>query len=160
VQIEKNLQSDYHPVWRWSMGKVRWKSVILGGLLAGLVINVIAYLVDGVILQSNWADALKTVGHAPAFSGGELAAFLIIGFLTGIFTIWLYAAIRPRYGAGPNAAVCAGIAVWVIGTLLPILGPMVIHMYSRHLMAYDTLAGLIEVVLGAVAGAWLCKEQG
>ena len=43
--------------------------------------------------------------------------FLAWGFLVGIFAVWLYAAIRPRYGAGPKTALCAGAAVWGIGYL-------------------------------------------
>src|SRR5207249_3963498 len=41
--------------------------------------------------------------------------FLAWGFLVGIFAVWLYAAIRPRYGAGPKTALCAGAAVWGLG---------------------------------------------
>lgn len=28
--------------------------------------------------------------------------------------IWLYAAIRPRYGPGPRTAIIAGFAMWLI----------------------------------------------
>ena len=35
----------------------------------------------------------------------------------GIAAVWLYAAIRPRYGAGPRTAVIAGLAVWVMADL-------------------------------------------
>jgi hypothetical protein len=32
--------------------------------------------------------------------GAELTMFTVWGFLVGIFAVWLYAGIRPRYGAG------------------------------------------------------------
>jgi hypothetical protein len=34
--------------------------------------------------------------------GAQLAMFIAWGFLVGIVAIWLYAGIRPRYGAGPK----------------------------------------------------------
>jgi hypothetical protein len=40
-------------------------------------------------------------------------SFVLWGFLVGIFAVWLYAAIRPRYGDGPKTALCAGAVVWV-----------------------------------------------
>ncbi|HSE60477.1 MAG TPA: hypothetical protein VLA99_17380 [Nitrospiraceae bacterium] len=30
--------------------------------------------------------------------------------------LWLYAAIRPRFGAGPKTALYAGLGVWVLGS--------------------------------------------
>jgi dipeptide/tripeptide permease len=92
-------------------------------------------------------------------SGAQIAAFNVSGFLMGIFTVWLYAAIRPRYGAGPKAAVCAGAAVWALGYLPAGVAPMVLHILPRRLMAIGIAAGLIEVIVAALVGAWLYKEE-
>ena len=37
--------------------------------------------------------------------------------MLGIASVWLYAAIRPRYGAGAGTAIMAGVAVWVMAHL-------------------------------------------
>ena len=37
-----------------------------------------------------------------------LGSFVIWGLFVGIFPVWLYAAIRPRYGAGLKTALGAG----------------------------------------------------
>jgi MFS family permease len=92
-------------------------------------------------------------------SGAQIAAFNVSGFLMGIFTVWLYAAIRPRYGTGPKAAACAGAAVWALGYLLAGVAPMVLHILPRRLMAIGIAAGLIEVIVAALVGAWLYKEE-
>jgi hypothetical protein len=42
-----------------------------------------------------------------------MAAHLLWGFVVGIAAIWLYAAIRPRYGPGAATALRAGFAVWL-----------------------------------------------
>ena len=59
--------------------------------------------------------AVRALGRE--VGGGALLMFLAWGFLVGIFAVWLYAAIRPRYGAGPKTALCAGAAVWGLGYL-------------------------------------------
>ena len=141
------------------MAKINWSRVILGGLVAGLVINAGEYLVNGVILEARWAAVMQGL-NKPPMNGAQIAAFNVWGFLVGIFTVWLYAAIRPRYGTGPSTAVCAGAAVWALGYLLAGVAPMVLHILPRHLMAYGIAAGLIEVIVAALVGGWLYKEEG
>ena len=48
-------------------------------------------------------------------------------FLIGLFAGWLYAAIRPRYGAGPKTALCAGLFVWFLGYLLTSVTPFLLN---------------------------------
>jgi len=58
-----------------------------------------------------------------------------------------------------KTAILAGLAFWVIGVALPNFGFMWVGgLYSHHLTAYTTLGGLVEVVVGAIAGATLYKE--
>lgn len=141
------------------MDNINWNRVILGGLLAGVIINAFEYVVNGVVLQQDWAEAMKSLGKPETMSGAQIAAFNVVGFLVGIFTIWFYAAVRPRYGAGPTTAVCAGAAVWAIGNFIPSIAPMFLHIFPRRLMAIGILIGLVETIAGALAGAWLYKEE-
>jgi hypothetical protein len=39
-----------------------------------------------------------------------------------MWIMWLYAAIRPRYGPGPKTAAVAGFALWFIGSGLMLSG--------------------------------------
>ena len=59
--------------------------------------------------------------------------FTVWGFLVGILAIWLYAAIRPRYGAGSKTALYAGAAVWGLGYLLGSVMPLALHLFPRRL---------------------------
>ncbi len=90
--------------------------------------------------------------------GGALLMFLAWGFLVGIFAVWLYAAIRPRYAAGPKTALCAGAAVWGLGYLLAAVGPIALHLFPRQIIAIGLAVGLVEVLVGTLAGAWLYRE--
>ncbi len=136
------------------MSGINWSRVLPGGLIAGLILNAGRYLVNGVLLREKWNEAVK--GAPTDISSGVQIA--IVGFLAGIFVVWLYAAIRPRYGAGPKTAVLAGIAVWVLGYLLAWGTPMAMHLLPADLILTGIAAGLINVVLAALAGAWLYNE--
>lgn len=132
--------------------------VILGGLVAGIVADILGYLVDGVLLAPRWAAGMKLLGHG-AFAPNQWIGFNLLGLVGGIVTIWIYAAIRPQFGAGAKTAVLAGLVVWVVGALMPNLSFMWLGgLFARHLTVYTTAGALVEIVIGAVAGAALYKE--
>ena len=93
------------------MGKISIARVLLGGIVAGIVGNVLGYLVDGLMLAPRWAAAMKTLDR-PEFSGNQFVAFNLIGLLYGILVVGLYALMRPHFGAGPKTAVYAGLGAW------------------------------------------------
>jgi hypothetical protein len=141
------------------MGKINTGRVFLAGIVAGIVSDALGSLVDGVLLAPRWADDMAGLGR-PAFTPGQIVQFNALGLIAGIFLVWLYAAIRPRYGAGPVTALKAGFAFWVIGYLIPNLGFMwVPHLFTYHLTAYTTAGNLVETIAAALAGAALYKES-
>ena len=127
------------------MGRINWTRVILGGLVAGVIINISEYVLNGVVLAKDMEAAISALGRQ--MGGGALAMFIAWGFLVGIFAVWLYAAIRPRYGAGPKTAACAGAAVWGLGYLLASVTPLALHLFP------GLAVGLVEVIAGTLAGA-------
>jgi hypothetical protein len=118
--------------------------VILGGLVAGVIINIFEFVLNGVVLAKDMEAATTALGRQ--VGGNQLAMFIGWGFLVGIFAIWLYAAIRPRYGAGAKTALCAGAAVWGLGYLLAAVTPIALHLFPRHIMAIGLAVGLVEVL--------------
>jgi hypothetical protein len=115
--------------------------------------------VDGVLLAARWSGELSLLGHVE-FSSDQLIWFNVLGLFGGIAAIWVYAAIRPRFGAGALTAIYAGFAVWFIGTLLPNVSFMwIAGLFSKHLTLFTTAGALVEVVVGTVAGAALYTES-
>jgi hypothetical protein len=141
------------------MGKINIGRVLLGGVVAGIVGDILGYLVDGVMLAPRWAFAQKQLGK-PEFSVNQMVMFNAIGLVYRILTIWLYAAMRPRFGAGLKTAVYAGLAAWVIGSLLPNAGFWVAGMLPRGLTVFTTAGAIIELTVAALAGAALYKKRG
>ena len=139
------------------MAKVNTGRVILGGLLAGLIIDVSESILNTVVLgQAN--DALMQARNLPPMDNRMIAWFMVLGFLPGIGTVWLYAAIRTRYGAGPATAIVAAVGVWFLAYLYPSAFLVVMGMFPAGLTALALLWGLAEIILASVAGAWLYSE--
>jgi hypothetical protein len=141
------------------MQRINWTRVILGGLLAGVVINIGEFLVNGILLADRWAAGMKALNRSSDLGALPYVIFNLWGFLIGLFALWLYATIRPRFGAGPRTAVIAAIATWVPGSLLASMAPMALHLFSRRLFAFGVACALVEIVLGTLIGGWLYKER-
>jgi hypothetical protein len=140
------------------MGRINIGRVILGGIVAGIVMDLLGYLVDGLMLAEKWSDDMILLGRSE-FSTTQLVEFNLLGIVSGLVAVWIYAGIRPRFGAGVMTATYAGIAVWIVGVLLPNASFMyVTHLFSKSLTLDTTLGGLAEVVVGTIAGAALYQE--
>src|SRR2546425_12235665 len=96
------------------MGKINMQKVLIGGLIAGVVLNIVDYVLYGVVLKAQMAAAMQALGKPP-IAGNTILWFVFLDFVVGVFLVWLYAAIRPRYGAGPATAGQAGVAPPVPG---------------------------------------------
>lgn len=133
--------------------------VLLGGLLAGVVINGIEYIANGVLLKDAWARAMQAMGRPEGFTTGAMGMFIVCGFLLGIASVWLYAAICTRYGAGSNTAIRAGVVAWVLGSLIPNLASYPMGFFPTGLLVIASIIALVEIVLGTIAGSRFYKEE-
>ena len=139
------------------MGKMNWVRVLLCGVLTGGIWYLLALLVFVFALgETEFVTAVEATAR-PTFAG-PLSFFLHLGL--GIWTIWLYAAIRPRFGPGPKTAVLTGFALWIVGVLVDAMKFSMgfIPLPIGALLA-PVAAGLPIIVLATVAGAWLYQED-
>jgi hypothetical protein len=131
--------------------------VVLGGLLAGAVINISELVLNGMVLSADLESALARLS-LPPMSPRALGIFLIMGFVLGIVTVWVYAAIRPRFEAGPTTAACAGLLVWFLAYCWGSMGYLVLGIFPARVVLIGMIWGIFELVVAAVAGAWLYRE--
>ena len=85
------------------MNKINVGRVLLGGFVAGLVLNIGEFVLNGIILAPHMEADMKRMGLTPPGNG---FAVLAVGFtfVFGIVTILTYALMRPRLGPGPKTA--------------------------------------------------------
>jgi hypothetical protein len=136
--------------------------VLLGGLAAGLVmllsqiaLHAVVLADEGRELVSDWA----TRGLDASSALEPSIPLTAVIFLVGLTTVWVYAAIRPRFGPGPRTAFYAGLAVWVVChfyTGVYIHAGVVI--FPPRMVWLPVAWTFFEVQLGALVGAWLYRE--
>jgi len=136
-------------------GKINWTRVIVCGLLTGVVWTVLSAL-------STWflgAGFNAAVGGNKIFAptAGLFAFLFTLNLLGGIWAIWLYAAIRPRYGPGAKTAVLVGLAWWFVSSLADWTW---VSLGFVPVTAFIWLSAIAipELIVAALIGAWLYKE--
>jgi len=144
------------------MGKINVPKVLIGGLIAGVVLSIIDVLLYGAVLKAPMEVAWHAVGR-PAMSDAlrsiEVPASIFLDLVAGVFLVWMYAAIRPRFGAGPGTAVKAGLAGWFLAALLSTMFTAQ-GIMPGNIMIITTLVLLVEYPLAAVIGAKFYTESG
>ena len=138
------------------MGKINWSRVIGGGLVAGLVGDVLQAL-NGFLMKAQAEQMMKSI-HKEMVEPRALVAHLVWSFVLGIAAIWLYAAIRPRYGPGPATALRAGFAVWIFAHATFAIGTVTLGIFPGRLMAIVAAVALVERIVSTLAGAAIYRE--
>ncbi|SRR5216683_5318044 len=138
------------------MNKIKWNRAFLGGLLAGVIINLSEFITNGVVLANQWEVAMKALGRS--MSSSALISFAILGFMSGFAIVLLYARARPCLGPGARTAILTGLVFWIIGYGLPSFGFSAVGLVPRRLFLIGTIVGLVEAILASIVGAWLYEE--
>jgi hypothetical protein len=141
------------------MGTMNLTRIIIGGLLAGLLLNIGEYVLNEIILAKQWV-AVRSQFGIDEISAGQAAAFVLITLLSGIVLIWIYAAIRPRFGPGPFTAVIAGLTLWAIAWLLIGASLYSAGMFPLGMTITTIVWGVFEAPIAAVVGAWPTRYAG
>jgi len=138
------------------MGNINMARVILGGLVAGLVINIGEFLLNGMVL----ADQMRNFMTQHNFTEPKnfIAIAVALTFVLGIVIVLGYACIRPRLGPGVKTAIIAGLFAWFGIYFYSGIINGVLFGIPMNTMIMVIVWGLVEFCLGAIAGAWLYKE--
>ena len=140
------------------MGKINWGRVVLCGFLTGVVWGVL-YAIALPLVGRDFMAALPGGfgGHIPGTTAALRAIVMISPLVLGISTMWLYAAIRPRYGPGPKTAAVAGFALWFFGSWVD-ASWAALGAVPLGALVGPVAASLPIALVAAVVGAWPYKE--
>ncbi|MGH7709906.1 MAG: hypothetical protein ACREOG_01400 [Gemmatimonadaceae bacterium] len=139
---------------------INTQKVVVGGLAAGVVANVIGFVLFGLLLGARFeaeATAVAPALQGRGMSGSAITTNVLATFVVGLLLVWLYAAIRPRFGPGMKTATYAALVVWVCGFLFH-LDWLTAGLMSAGTYAMAAIAALIQVVAAAGIGGMLYKE--
>lgn len=138
------------------MGKINVGRVVLGGLLAGLILNIGEYLLNAKVLEAQMKSFMTQ--HNFTEPPNFIAIAVVMTFVLGIVIVLGYACIRPRCGAGVKTAIIAGLFAWFGVYVYGGIVNGVLFGIPMNTMIMVTVWGLVEYAVAAVAGAWLYKE--
>jgi hypothetical protein len=141
------------------MGHINCGRVIIGGIVAAVILFVAGFIIHGAILGADWME-WQNAGHMPlALShGAAVVIWIIVSLVNGLSGVWIYAGIRPRYGAGPKTALIAGLLIWLLGGLVAALAQYALGNVPHRVVVIGAIGGLIADLIAMVAGAYFYKE--
>lgn len=140
------------------MGKINAGRVLLAGLVAGLILNIGEFLLNGVIMAKQMEEQFFHKFNLAPPGASSLAILFAITFAMGVVMVFVYAAIRPRFGAGPKTAAIAGLAAWFSVYVYSNIGGFALGLVPAKTAVIVTAWGLLEYLLAALIGAALYKE--
>lgn len=140
------------------MASINTGRLVLGTIAAGLVINVVETVVNTFIVADAMAELLASMNLEPV-GGAAIAGYILLAFALGFLIVWTYAAIRPRYGAGPATAMRAGLAVWAAFYLLGVGSTWLMGVAPSHLYLHTLLYTLPMMLAAAYVGGRVYRED-
>jgi hypothetical protein len=134
--------------------------LLFGGLAAGLVLFLVTGVVNGAILNADfqaWLQSMGSLIHPPA-QPIPMALWTLMSFIYGLAGVWLYASIRPRFGAGPKTALMSGLMLWTVSKLATALDLIALGILPGKIIAGELLGSLVATLAAILVGGWLYRE--
>ncbi len=139
------------------MNKINFPRVVLGGLVAGVVLNIGEFLLNDFVLGPQMKELMARL-NVPDPGTTFLTVAVLSTLVIGVVIVWVYAAMRPRLGPGPKTAICAGVIGWIfVCVYCGVINGMIVQV-PRNMMVIAIVWCFFEYTVAAIAGAWLYKE--
>ena len=140
------------------MAAINYGRVLAGGLVAGVVANIVDF-VSAIVLSEDLARMAQrlNLNQNLLASSSVAVTWVIVDFVYGLLLVWTYAAIRPRFGPGPATAARAGVLLWVAVTAI-LFGFLSMGVFTPDTYYKSSAFALASSVLAALAGGYVYKE--
>ncbi len=137
------------------MGKINVGKLIIGGLAAGVVLNIGDYVINEIILKDTFAAVMTARNIAP--EAMNMATLVALDFAMALLLVFTYAAIRTRFGAGPKTAIVAGLMVAMI------TGVQAAYFVGMGMFTWDVWApaaalSTVDLIIASLVGGALYSE--
>jgi hypothetical protein len=151
---------------------INTQKVLIGGIAAGVVMNVIDFISYKLPVFENPIGPRITLGarmmaESEAFKPGMSQAMMtssamisniVMDLVLGILLVWTYAAIRPRFGPGMKTATYVAVLFWILAGIF-LSGYLHMGMMSSGLWWTFAFIGLVNFWVSAWVGARLYSED-
>ena len=134
------------------------KAILISGFVAGIAICIGAIMMVAPIF-SNEISIVLHHRNLPDLNAIATVYFFGISFVFGIFLMFLYAALRHRFGSKIKTAVIAALIVWVLAYLLNNISLVVYGFMPIKLALLGIFWGLIGLLLAGVIGSRIYERH-
>lgn len=147
------------------MNRINYRRVLLGGFVAGLALIAAEFVVELLVLGNipglgSEQERVSSLGLSrQAWGPASLVIQLLIPFLGSLLMVWVYAAIRPRFGPGPRTALIVSAAFLFYWMMLLIYFTN-IGLFTLKMSIASFVDNLIVIPIAVLVGAWLYRENG
>lgn len=130
--------------------------VVVGGLVASVVANLLDYVFQGILLRSDFEVMQQRLNLDPAAANNPVP-WIVVDFVLGFLLIVTYVGFRTRWGPGPKTAIYAGIIVF--GSIASIMGALAaIGIFPIDTYLKSSALTLVTITCASLAGAYVYKE--
>ncbi len=140
------------------MTKINTARLVVGGLVAGVIMNVVSLLSAGLYL-SEMMELLESRGIQPPDGVLPMVVYLLMRFVWGFVAVWFYVVARPRFGPGFKTALLVGFVFWLGGVFLGVVSYGMMGMFPLDMLAQWAAITLVGILASTVVGAWIYREQ-
>jgi peptidoglycan/LPS O-acetylase OafA/YrhL len=142
---------------------INTKRVIIAGLAAGLVMNILDFILNGFV----FADRMKAemnafkpgMGDAMAqMDTNTIIGYVIMDFVLGMLLAYTYAAMRPRFGAGPKTSIIAAVVLWIFAGIIS-ANYLIMGMMSQGLWWSVAIGYLVCLIIATLVAGAVYKEE-
>ena len=139
------------------MGKINLGRVLLGGLVAGIVLNIGEYILNDKVFGAQM-KVYFAQHNFPMPGTNAIVVAIVMTLILGFVIVLGYAAIRPRFGAGVKTAIIAALFAWFGVYVYPNVLGAAFGFVPTNVLSIALVWGLVEYTIAAIIGAWLYKE--
>jgi len=140
---------------------INTQKVLIGGIAAGVVMNVIDFISYKFIVGARMmaeSEAFKPGMSQAMMTSSAMISNIVMDLVLGILLVWTYAAIRPRFGPGMKTATYVAVLFWILAGIF-LSGYLHMGMMSSGLWWTFAFIGLVNFWVSAWVGARLYSED-
>ncbi len=134
------------------------KRIVTGGVLAGLGIFFLDWVIHGWLLGPTWKN-LELVGITKSPQGYTMPVIFVQELVVGLVLCWLYVLARPSLGPGPKTAFIMGTLAWLLLYLPYGITQWLWLTLPAKVGWVGTLGGLVQCWAATYVAGWQYIER-
>ena len=140
------------------MGSINSGRVVLGGLLAAVIVFV-STAARVLVLRKQIVGFIENHGLQGIGQTEGIVFLAVYSAALGILIVWLYAALRPRFGAGSTTAILVGMFYWISIDLVPYAALLRFDLIPIGGVLVHWVWTVVEIPVASLVGAWVYQEE-